>query len=282
MKNAFKLFQIFLLMCGVFSAGTDEVKTVIVMEGESVTLNPDLTQIPGINQLLWRFRDSRSVIAQIEENDISYPIVPEMFGDRLKLSPTGSLTITNMRTKHSGLYKLEINHKSGTSRLDFSITVYESPDVIDAFKGETKSVSETEGDPVTLQTDTETHGDELIVWRFGDEGKLIAKHDLEAKSPPLYDPDERFRDRLKLDHQTGSLTITNTRTTDSGVYEVKISSNKQTLYKRFTVTVSEGCCGFTEAVIRLALSALVGVATVVVLVYDIRSGCLQQKKSVQK
>ncbi|XP_051745455.1 uncharacterized protein LOC127510013 isoform X3 [Ctenopharyngodon idella] len=281
MKNAFKLFQIFLLLCGVFSAGTDEVKTVIVMEGESVTLNPDLTQIPGINQLLWRFRDSRSVIAQIEENDISYPIVPEMFGDRLKLSPTGSLTITNMRTKHSGLYKLEINHKSGTSRLDFSITVYESPDVIDAFKGETKSVSETEGDPVTLQTDTETHGDELIVWRFGDEGKLIAKHDLEAKSPPLYDPDERFRDRLKLDHQTGSLTITNTRTTDSGVYEVKISSNKQTLYKRFTVTVS-GCCGFTEAVIRLALSALVGVATVVVLVYDIRSGCLQQKKSVQK
>ncbi|XP_051741888.1 uncharacterized protein LOC127508188 isoform X2 [Ctenopharyngodon idella] len=279
MKNAFKLFQIFLLLCGVFSAGTDEVKTV--MEGESVTLNPDLTKIPGINQLLWRFRDSRSVIAQIDLNDISYPTVPEMFKDRLKLDQTGSLTITNMRTEHSGLYKLEINHKSGTSRLDFRVTVYESPAVIDAFKGEMKSVSETEGNPVSLQTDTETHGKELIVWRFGDEGKLIAKHDLEAKSPPLYDPDERFRDRLKLDHQTGSLTITNTRITDSGVYKVKISSSKQTLYKRFTLTVS-GCCGFTEAVIRLALSALVGVATVVVLVYDIRSGCLQQKKSVQK
>ncbi|XP_048034911.1 uncharacterized protein LOC125260545 [Megalobrama amblycephala] len=236
MKNNYKLFQIVLLMCGVCGAGTDEVKTV--MEGESVTLNPDLTQIQGINQLLWRFGDLRSVIAQIEENDISYPIVPEMFKDRLKLDQTGSLTITNMRTKHSGLYKLEINHKTGTSRLSFSVTVYESPAVIDAFKGETKSVSETEGESVTLQTDTETHGDELIVWRFGDEGKLIAKHDLEAKSPPLYDPDERFRDRLKLDHQTGSLTITNTRTTDSGVYKVKISSSKQTLNKRFTVTVS--------------------------------------------
>ncbi len=30
------------------------------------------------------------------------------------------------------------------------------------------------------------------------------------------------------------------------------------------------CCGFTEAVIRLALSALVGVAVVAVVVYVIR------------
>ncbi|XP_067237008.1 uncharacterized protein [Chanodichthys erythropterus] len=237
MKNAFKFFQMCLLMCGVFGAGTDEVKTV--MEGDSVTLNPDLTQIQGINQMMWRFGDSRSVIAQIEENDISLsPSLPEMFKDRMKLDQTGSLTITNMRTKHSGLYKLEINHKTGTLYLNFRVTVSESPAVIDAGGSEMKIVSETEGESVTLQTDTETHGDELIVWRFGDEGKLIAKQDLEAKSPPLYDPDERFRDRLKLDHQTGSLTITNTRLSDSGVYKVKISSSKQTLNKRFTVTVS--------------------------------------------
>ncbi|XP_051745015.1 uncharacterized protein LOC127509870 isoform X5 [Ctenopharyngodon idella] len=259
MKNNFKLFQIVLLMCGVFSAGTDEVKTVSVMEGESVTLNPDLTKIPGINQMKWRFRDSRSVIAQIDLNDILYPTVPEMFKDRLKLDQTGSLTITNLKTKHSGLYKLEINHKSGTLHLDFSVTVYESPDVIDAFKGEMKSVSETEGNPVTLQTDTETHGDELIVWRFGDEGKIIAKQDLEAKSPPLYDPDERFRDRLKLDHQTGSLIITNTRITDSGIYEVKISSSKQTLYKRFTVTVSDP---------GLSPGAVAGIVVVLLLVFS--------------
>ncbi|XP_067237030.1 uncharacterized protein [Chanodichthys erythropterus] len=238
MKNNFKFFQIVLLMCGVFGVGTDEVKTVSVMEGESVTLSPDLTKIPGIIQMMWRFGDSRSVIAQIEENDISYPIVPEMFEDRLQVDLTGSLTITNMKTKHSGLYKLEINHKTDTTNLNFSVTVYESPAVIEAFKGETKIVSETEGESVTLQTDTETHGKELIVWRFGDEGKLIAKQDLEAKRSPLYDPDERFRDRLKLDNQTGSLTITNIRITDSGVYKVKISSSKQTLQKRFTVTVS--------------------------------------------
>ncbi|XP_067255486.1 uncharacterized protein [Chanodichthys erythropterus] len=263
MKNNFRLFQIVLLMCGVFGAGTDEVKTV--MEGDSVTLNPDLTQIQGIIQMMWRFKDSRSVIAQIEGNDISYPIVPEMFEDRLQLDQTGSLTITNMRTKHSGLYRLEINHNHGTSRLNFSVNVYESPAVIDAFKGEMKSVSETEGNPVSLQTDTKTHRKELIVWRFGDEGKLIAKHDLEAKSLRLYDdPDERFRDRLKLDNQTGSLIITNVRITDSGVYKVKISSNNQTLNKRFVVTLSAvpvpalfpaALAGIVVAIFLLAFSA---------------------------
>jgi len=113
----------------------------------------------------------------------------------------------------------------------------ESPSVVDVGEVEMKSLSVMEGNSVTLQTDvTETHGDELIVWRF--ERKLIAKYDVEAKSSPLHDTDERFRDRLQLDHQTGSLTITHTRTTDSGEYTLKINSNKQTLFKRFSVAVS--------------------------------------------
>ncbi len=95
------------------------------------------------------------------------------------------------------------------------------------------------GDRVTLQTGvTQISGDELILWRFGDEGKVIAKADKEAKSSPLY-YDERFRDRLELElDQTGSLIITNTRSTDSGFYTVKISSRTQTVHKRFSVSVS--------------------------------------------
>ncbi|XP_051741813.1 uncharacterized protein LOC127508157 isoform X2 [Ctenopharyngodon idella] len=228
------------------------------MEGDSVTLNPDLTQIQGINLILWRFGDTGFTIAQVEGNEISYDS-DERFRDRLKLNQTGSLTITNIRIKHSGLYKAEIIHNTGTSYRKFTVIVYESPDVIDAFKGETKSVSVTEGDSVSLQTDTETHGKMLIVWRFGDEGKLVAKHDLEAKSPPLYDPDERFRDRLKLNNQTGSLTIRDFRITDSGVYKVKISSSKQTLHKRFTVTVS---------VPGLSPGAVAGIVVVLLLVFS--------------
>lgn len=97
----------------------------------------------------------------------------------------------------------------------------------------------TDGNPVTFQTDiTELQGDELIVWRFGEEGKLLAKNDLETKSPPIYDTDERFRHRLELNDQTGSLVIKNTKDTDAGLYTVKINSNEQILYKKFFVTVT--------------------------------------------
>ncbi|XP_059425972.1 uncharacterized protein LOC132160252 isoform X2 [Carassius carassius] len=229
---------------GVFDADADEVKTV--MEGDSVTLNPDLTQIQGVIQIQWRFGEKGSTIAQIEGSKISYEDV-KLFKGRLQLNQTGSLTITNVRINHSGPYEAEISHKTGTSNQKFSLTVYESPSVIAGAEAELKSVSMTEGDPVTLHV-PQIQGDELIVWRFGEEGKLIAKADIEAKSSPLYDEtDERFRDRLKLD-QTGSLIITNTRTTDSGDYKVKISSNNQTLYKRFTVTVSGVFYAETEEV----------------------------------
>ncbi|XP_067253039.1 uncharacterized protein [Chanodichthys erythropterus] len=173
-----------------------------------------------------------------------------------------------------------------------------------------------EGDSVTLNIDvTEVQKYLLIQWAFG--STRIAEFNRLTQTNSTYDgPDERFRDRLKLD-QTGSLTITNTTTTDSGLYQLTIVS-KGSSYINFNLTVyatpqysssSERssssnrvssssavnnstinqtedanitdlyqpssyhihCCGFTEAVIRLVVSALVGVATVAVLVYDIRS-----------
>ncbi|XP_042612005.1 uncharacterized protein LOC109058453 isoform X5 [Cyprinus carpio] len=248
----------------LFGADEDEVKSVSVMEGDSVTLNPDLTQIQGMVLLLWWFGEKGFTIAQIDGKDIVYEDY-EVFRGRLQLIQTGSLTITNVRTNHSGLYKAEISHNSGTLYIKFRVTVYESSSVITGAEAEMKSMSVKEGDPVTLHV-PQIQGDELIVWRFGDEGKLIAKHDLEAKSSPLYyETDERFRDRLKLNDQTGSLTITNTRTTDSGHYNVKISSNNQTLYKRFTVTVSEpglspaAVAGIVLLLLLMALTTAVGV-----------------------
>ncbi len=94
-----------------------------VMEGDSVSLNLDLTQIQRLDLLLWRFGDKGSTIAQIDGKDISYEDY-EVFRDRLELNQTGSLTITNIRTNHSGLYKAEINHNTGTSYIKFSVNVY--------------------------------------------------------------------------------------------------------------------------------------------------------------
>ncbi|KAL0161695.1 hypothetical protein M9458_045420, partial [Cirrhinus mrigala] len=52
------------------------------------------------------------------------------------------------------------------------------------------------------------------------------------------DGEERFRDRLKLDNQTGSLTITNITNTDSGVYDLKIISSTSSSDKTFNVIVN--------------------------------------------
>uniref|UniRef100_A0A9J7ZB76 Ig-like domain-containing protein n=1 Tax=Cyprinus carpio carpio TaxID=630221 RepID=A0A9J7ZB76_CYPCA len=104
---------------------------------------------------------------------------------------------------------------------------------------EVKSVSVKEGDSVTLNTSlTEIQKDDQVLWKFGLNRSVIAKISQEAGIFNTYDgPDERFRDRLQLDNQTGSLTITNTRTTDSGLYEVSIKNSSSEAKNRFNVTI---------------------------------------------
>uniref|UniRef100_A0A8C1NCH0 Immunoglobulin domain-containing protein n=1 Tax=Cyprinus carpio TaxID=7962 RepID=A0A8C1NCH0_CYPCA len=103
-----------------------------------------------------------------------------------------------------------------------------------------KSVSVTEGDSVTLNTGlTEIQKADEMLWKFGTSRTLIAKINHDTGVLSTNDgSDGRFRDRLKLDIQTGSLTITNTRTTDSGVYEVSIRNSSSETKYRFSVTVN--------------------------------------------
>ncbi len=99
-----------------------------------------------------------------------------------------------------------------------------------------ESVSVMEGDSVSLNSDvTEIHEDEDILWKYGAE--KIAEISKAAEIFSISDvSDERFRDRLKLDNQTGSLTITNITTQHAGVYELLISG-AQRLLKTFSVSV---------------------------------------------
>uniref|UniRef100_A0A8C1KMF0 Ig-like domain-containing protein n=1 Tax=Cyprinus carpio TaxID=7962 RepID=A0A8C1KMF0_CYPCA len=100
------------------------------------------------------------------------------------------------------------------------------------------SVSVMEGDSVTLNSDlTEIHEDDDILWKFGAENPLIVSIRGAAGIISIYDvPDERFRDRLKLDYQTGSLTITDITTEHTGLYKLEINGKKQ-ISKTFSVSV---------------------------------------------
>uniref|UniRef100_A0A8C2BX23 Ig-like domain-containing protein n=1 Tax=Cyprinus carpio TaxID=7962 RepID=A0A8C2BX23_CYPCA len=112
--------------------------------------------------------------------------------------------------------------------------------LIDGFGSQTNErQSVIEGDSVTLQTDaTEMHEEEDILWYFGGEKSLVAKINRETKTFFTYNYvlDGRFRDRLKLDRQTGSLIITNITTEHAGLYKLEISGAKL-ISKTFSVSV---------------------------------------------
>ncbi|KAI7791579.1 hypothetical protein IRJ41_025924 [Triplophysa rosa] len=107
------------------------------------------------------------------------------------------------------------------------------------FTDEVKSVSVMEGHSVTLHNNTaDTHTDDLIVWSFVTQESRIARVNREANKVSVYADvhDGMFRDRLQVENQTGSLTITNITTQHSGLYHMTISGQQETSYT-FNMTV---------------------------------------------
>ncbi len=100
------------------------------------------------------------------------------------------------------------------------------------------AMSVMEEEPVTLNTDAELQTDDEILWMFGDKDAEIAQTKGGTRQTITSNgPDERFRDRLKLDHLTGSLTITNTTAEDTGQYKLKIIRSGNVSLKLFCVSV---------------------------------------------
>lgn len=97
--------------------------------------------------------------------------------------------------------------------------------------------SVTEGDPVTLNTGVQTKQQEHIKWYFNDTRIAQINGDLSFVCTDVQcnDGTEAFIDRLKLDHQTGALTIMKTRPTDEGDYQLLINGSRD---KNFIVTVN--------------------------------------------
>ncbi|XP_026053234.1 uncharacterized protein LOC113039545 [Carassius auratus] len=263
----FLLLKLFVFFVPDFLSVITERVTVSVTEGDSVSLHTNVTTTQQ-EEILWYFNDTR--IAQITGDlskictDVQCNEGTERFRDRLNLEKqTGSLTIADINTADTGVYQLKIFSSSSFSEKTFSVTVLDSPDKV-------KRISVKEGESVTFDPGVTQNTNYVMRWYFnnsliaeitGDQSKICT--DVQCK--------ERFRDRLKLDHQTESLIITNTRTTDSGEYKLLIinhilqNSVSVTSLKTFIFSVidsglsSAAVAGICVAVVLLFVTAAVGV-----------------------
>ncbi|XP_059424889.1 uncharacterized protein LOC132159402 [Carassius carassius] len=369
-----KMFLIFVLFCswrlvGVFGAISQA--SDVVVEGEFVTLNAGFTPIKPGDWIHWSFENNMIVDTNVTTGSMTVydNVLDGRFRDRLKLdSQTGSLTITNITTKNAGYYSVST---SEPMRITYSLTVYAG-----------KSVSVTEGDSVTLESGLTEISENSIQWETETKNQLNSLIAAINRAAGMFSTFNGafgiLRDRLKLDNQTGSLTITNITTEQAGLYVLRLTKQSKafrvSVYVRLPVPVissnstncssssssssssycsllcsvvnvshvtlswykgnsllssisvsdlsislslpleveyqdknsyscvinnpssnqtqhldisklcqtcsgSVHCCGSTEAVIRLVLSALVGVATAIVLVYDIRSRRAEQARA---
>ncbi|KAA0711759.1 hypothetical protein E1301_Tti020876 [Triplophysa tibetana] len=151
----------------------------------------------------------------------------ERFIDRLKLNDqTGDLIITHITSQHSGLYILKISRNNEVSYKRFSVIIY----------GDVKSVSIREGHSVILYTHVLKQGHDLMVWTYGPENTFVARLNELTGITRLSD-DERFRERVNMDDQTGSLMINDTTTNHSGLYTLMIINNQKVSNNSFNLTV---------------------------------------------
>ncbi|XP_042604498.1 uncharacterized protein LOC122141365 [Cyprinus carpio] len=208
------------------------------MVGDSITLH--VTEIPRGSNIIWKFGDE--IIARMNEADRN-PSTNEgpgaIFKDRLKLDETGSLTITNIRTEHNGHYSVDIRSTNAELKT-FQVTVHD----------EMKIVSVKEGESVTLRTGAvDIQAFDLILWEYEDHP--MAKIDRTLHQLPKNSVSSRFAGRLSQNENNGYLTISDSRSTDSGDYHLNMNNTAFTLQRTIRVTVKaspqsgapSGICG---------------------------------------
>ncbi|KAK7126498.1 hypothetical protein R3I94_017850 [Phoxinus phoxinus] len=214
---------------------SDGVTVVAVTEGDSVVLHTD-TEILKDDEILWRFR-GKDVIAKMKKDEpffsINDDIADGIFRRRLHVNDqTGNLIISDITLKTSGLYEVDVKRRTYTIHKAFNVTITDRPN--------RRTVKE--GDSVTLESGVaELDGDDLVQWRF-EHGDILAEIDKTSGFSSINEDvlDGRFRGRLKLDDLTGSLTITHTTTSDSGLYHLDITSVRHTIFRKSVLSVSGG------------------------------------------
>ncbi|XP_065099429.1 uncharacterized protein [Paramisgurnus dabryanus] len=241
----------------------------LVMEGESVTLSVSLTETQRKEGISWKFGHREITIAEIEVGDNNIRLYEDRadgrLKGRLKLDHSGSLTITNTRTTDNGLYK--VTQTSTDKQLSvFNINVYARLPIPDISKVFSQNPSErSSSSNCSLLCSVLNVRDVSLSWYKGNSLlSSISVSDLNKSSISLH---------LKCLDDSYSCVVNN-----------PISNKTQHLNTDLCQPCSgtHGCaCGFTEVVIRLVVSVLVGMAAVAVLVYEIRTRGDEQKKRMR-
>ncbi|XP_016116385.1 carcinoembryonic antigen-related cell adhesion molecule 20-like [Sinocyclocheilus grahami] len=245
----------------VSDTGSDGVTVVSVTEGDSVVLHTDIPEIQKDDEILWRFRD-KDVIAKIKKDEHIFSIFDNsadgIFRSRLQLNPqTGDIIISDIRNSTSGLYKVDFKKSSYTTHKSFNVTISDK----------LNRVHVKEGVSVILESGlTKLEGDDLLQWRFEHEDHAIAKINKTASSSSTFDvADGRFKGRLELDDQTGSLTIRKITAEHAGLYHLDITGSSHTIFKKFMVFVCDSglstaaVAGIVVGVLLLVVAAAFGI-----------------------
>uniref|UniRef100_A0A672RSE6 Ig-like domain-containing protein n=1 Tax=Sinocyclocheilus grahami TaxID=75366 RepID=A0A672RSE6_SINGR len=271
----FSVYDVFRCVFG----DSDAVKSVSVTEGGSVSLESGVTEIQTRDVIAWTFGHPETRIALINKEDGIFSTShgdAVGFRDRLQLDhQTGSLTITDTRTTDSGLYTVNIKGTKPTT-YRFRVTVYARlpVPVISSNSSQCSSSSSSSSCSVVCSVVNVSHV--TLSWYKGNS--LLSSISVSDLSISLSLP-------LEVEYLDDSYScvvahsFTN-RTThlNTGLCHTCSGMSLISVWC-FYSSDSVHCCGSTEAVIRLVLSALVGVATVILLVYDIRSRRAEQDRA---
>ncbi|XP_067254881.1 natural killer cell receptor 2B4-like [Chanodichthys erythropterus] len=260
------MFCTFIFLC--FCHLVDGVKIVSVMEGDSVTLHTNIHDrykryIPNIE---W-FGPEDTCIVRVNwfnetTNNIRY-CVDDIFRDRAQIDiQTGSLIIRNIRTTDSGLYRIYARFFSEL----FNVTVYARLPIPVITRDSSCSSSSSGSSSLfkcVLLCSVFKVSHVTLSWYKGNSLlSSISVSDL-ISSVSLH---------LEVEYQdnnTYSCVLNNSFTDQTEHLDIT------QLCQTYADHVH--CYSFSEAVIRLVVSAVVGVGTVAIVVYEIRSRRAEQK-----
>uniref|UniRef100_A0A8C1K0B9 Ig-like domain-containing protein n=1 Tax=Cyprinus carpio TaxID=7962 RepID=A0A8C1K0B9_CYPCA len=267
------LFILYLICVEVSVGGeVNDIATVKVMEGGVLNLHPGLEDLKGDVQIMWTFESGRenTRVAQMHQGRI-YTHYDMRFTGRVQLDQrTGILTIMDIRTNESGLYEALIVISAGITGRRYKVHVYAPVSEPAISSSSSVSVHQSSGksqeteETCSLVCSVKNDRDVSISWYKG--GVMLNQ---------TSNPDLSINLSLALelhynDPETYSCTAVN-----------PVNNKTVHLHMNEICPRQEGCldhCGVTEALVRLVLSGLAGIATVGFLIEHLIF-CSAQKRT---